>query len=420
VTSVYSNGPARNFVRNPFERLAASSHSLWLAAPYFTGVDSILVAAQAGKPIRLLVGLNATTSPEALAKVCRFPSVAARYLTHRFHAKIYIFDGGVLLGSSNLTDAGMVANREATVLLDPSEDAERIEDVRALFAELWDAARVLTSDTLKLFKRERDALRTGPDPDSLIEKAIGRAEPANINVASRAQSRERLFLEGLRRLVYEQYKPAFSDVGELLAEHGLRRPELSAVGLANETNRFLSWLRLTHIPGEEWRDAPALSREDRSARILEFGGEWAEAANNRVPADYVEWLNRVRTVFESATSIGAASQAELTNGLMSLHAFSEQLRFVKGGLAKLPVEFWSANRNDVRKVKRTLAHLTHGVGEFVERLHDVLYTPSFKLSYFGQFSALELEGTLKPEECPPMNGRMAVALRFLGFVVGGV
>ena len=34
---------------------------------------------------------------------------------------------------------------------------------------------------------------------------------------------------------------------------------------------------------------------------------------------------------------------------------------------------------------------------------------------FGYFCALELYGTIKPAECPPMNGRMATTLRFLGF-----
>ncbi len=38
---------------------------------------------------------------------------------------------------------------------------------------------------------------------------------------------------------------------------------------------------------------------------------------------------------------------------------------------------------------------------------------------FGRFCALELYGTIKPAECPPMNGRMAKALRYLGFDVQG-
>ena len=83
----------------------------------------------------------------------------------------------------------------------------------------------------------------------------------------------------------------------------------------------------------------------------------------------------------------AYTKDEIGRGLMSLHAFREQL------------------------------NLIHGEGDFVFRLHDALYAAEFKLGYFGYFYALELIGTVKPEVCPPINGRMGKALRFLGFDV---
>ena len=64
-------------------------------------------------------------------------------------------------------------------------------------------------------------------------------------------------------------------------------------------------------------------------------------------------------------------------GLLGVHAFAEQQRFTKGGRVNLPVEFWSANP-DVNRVRATLSHLVHGPGEFVERLHDVLYDRAMK------------------------------------------
>ncbi|BDV36596.1 hypothetical protein SS37A_41260 (plasmid) [Methylocystis iwaonis] len=48
----------------------------------------------------------------------------------------------------------------------------------------------------------------------------------------------RLFLEELRRQVYEQYRPAFTEVTSLLQEGNFRRAELEDVGVANESNRF--------------------------------------------------------------------------------------------------------------------------------------------------------------------------------------
>jgi hypothetical protein len=124
-------------------------------------------------------------------------------------------------------------------------------------------------------------------------------------------------------------------------------------------------------------------------------------------------------VFGTEDAIASASKDELMEGLVSIHAFLEQLRFVKGGAVNLPAAFWSANNDDVAKVRQTLTYLLHGPNDFIQRLHDVLYDPRMKLKFFGQFCALELYGTIKPQECPPMNGRIAKALRYLGFDVRG-
>jgi hypothetical protein len=416
---VFSNGPSKDYVINPFNRLIGKSSSLHLAAPYFTMAGPVVDAAKNGKAVQLLIGLNAATHPTALATTMGIPGLAVRYLTHRFHAKIYIFDDAALLGSANLTDAGLMANREAVICLDQSEDLDAIEEVRSLFLELWESAPVLTPTKLAAFTAAWHASRPqGPDPDAAIEAAVGRAEPPNIHVASRSKSRERVFLDDLQRQVYEQYRPAFGEVSRLLEEHGSRRPELAEIGLANETNRFLNWVRLTCVIGEDaWRSAPIQPPEARRTEIVRLGAEWATTTESRVPDDYVDWLHTVQRLFGGPDSIAAASREDLVVGLMSLHAFAEQSRFVKGGSPHLPAAFWAANSQDVEKVRRTLTYLVHGPGDFVPRLHDVLYDAQLKLGYFGRFCALELYGTVKPQECPPMNGRMAKALRYLGFDV---
>ena len=130
-------------------------------------------------------------------------------------------------------------------------------------------------------------------------------------------------------------------------------------------------------------------------------------------------LHNIERIFGSEEAIAGVSKEELTQGLMSIHAFVEMSRFVKGGTANLPLAFWKANNDDTARVKDTLNYLLHGGGDFIQRLHDILYEPGRKLGNFGRFCALELYGTIKPAECPPMNGRMAKTLRYLGFVNGG-
>ncbi len=419
---VFSNaGQNNDLVINPFSDLAAESTCLYLAAPYFSFPDPIVEASRCGKRIQLLVGLNGTTSPRALKTVYEQRGVAIRFLTRRFHAKIYLFDRAALLGSSNLTDAGLRANREAVICLNRPGDADAVDEVRALFQELWDAGDVLTKEKLDAFDRKyRELSRHQFDETSAIESAVGLAEPRNIRVDSQKQSKERLFLEGLRQQVYEQYRPAFNEVTDILEEHNCWRNDLVHLGVAHETNRFLNFVRLTHAVGDEaWKCAPLLEVDDRRNLVQKFGREWHEIDDPKVFDYYSEWLNNVTLVFGNEDNLGAATRDQLTKGLMSLHAFYEQFRFVRGGERNLPAEFWRVNGCDIDRVKSTLRHLLYGRGDFIERLHDILYTPAMKLGKFGVFCALELFGTVNPKECPPLNGRIAKALRFLGFDVAG-
>jgi len=415
---VFSNGPLKDFVINPFKSMVHQSTRLWIAAPYVTMTHDLVEAAKGGKSVYLLVGLNASTSPKALSAVQGLPNCAVRYFTHRFHAKIYLFDNAALVGSSNLTDGGLLSNREATICVDQPDD---LDELRALFLELWNSAQVLTSDKLKRFTAIYETIKPSwPDADPRVEQAVGKAEPTNIAVGSEKATAEGIFLENLRREVYEQYRPSFSEVTKILEANHFRRKELEDVGTANETNRFLNWVRLTYAPGEEiWEFAPLRSEDDRRAEILRLGREWTQTDQSKIPDDYLDWLRRVQSTFGTAGAIEAASKEQLMEGLLSIHAFNEQLRFVKGGKANLPNAFWSANNEDVAKAKRTLTYLIHGEGDFIQRLHDVLYDPAMKLRYFGMFCGLELYGTVQPEDCPPINGRMAKALRYLGFDVRG-
>ena len=426
---IYSNGPNKDFVVNPFTRMLEESEYARLAAPYFTEgkslVDQLVRAATKGKDIQLLIGLNAATDPKALRRIRKERRIIVRYLTRRFHAKIFIFEKGALLGSANLTDGGLNSNREAVINLDHEADADAIEEMRTLFVELWDSGQVLTDNVLDVFEMSYGAYkeqnRKTPDPGKVIEDEFGAAQPHNIDVGSHAKSKERVFLETLQREVNEQYLPHFGEVADILDQQEFRRPDLADFSIEIETNRFLNYVRLTHVIGDEvWQNAPRLSTDKRRTLILGYAREWKTATDSKVPEDFAAWQRAVEETFGTREAIDEADKKQITTGLMSIHAFHARLRFVKGGLENLPTEFWKANNDNLGRVKFTLVHLLHGPGEFVERLHDVIYDSSKKLEGFGYFCALELYGTVHPDVCPPINGRMAKALRFLGFDVRAV
>jgi hypothetical protein len=413
---IFSNGPAKDFVMNPFTGLVSKASQISIAAPYVTKTDALLDAARSGKRVDLLVGLNAITTPAALAAVYQEPNIRVRYYAHpRFHAKIYIFDAAAMLGSSNLTDGGLLSNREATILLEDADDPDAIVELRAVFKDLWEHARALTPEILKRFVEARKSI-TAVNADDVIAGKVGNAEPPNINVDSQHQTSERMFLEGLRRQVME-YGNAFSEITRLLLENNLHRAELDGIGPANQTNRFLSWVRVTHAPGDQWQSVQPRPHNERREEILRLGREWIIPANDSMHEEYLPSLRQVHRIFGDADALQAASKESLTEGLTSLHAFSEQLRFVKGGAPSLPIVFWKENNEDVDKVRKTLKYWVHGGGDFVERLHDILYDDRMKLRLFGTACSLELYGTINPNDCPPVNGRIIKGLRYLGFDV---
>jgi hypothetical protein len=412
---LFSNRGGANFVVNPYEEQIRRSNEVLIAAPYVTETQQLVAAAQAGKKISLIVGINECTSPAALSALIELPNCVVRYFTGGFHAKIYVFDEAALVGSSNLTYPGLHSNREATLLVEDSED---LDEVRRLFSELWENAQTLTPDKLKAFAKihVRPAFEDG-NP-RYADAVGGKVEPPSIKVNSGRPNATRMFAEQLRRQVYEQYKPAFTEVLETIRQGNYRRSDLEDLGIAYETNRFLNWVRLTQAPGDTWAQVPFRpDREERLSEIRRLAQEWVKADKNQVPHDYTDMLRTTQRVFGTAESIEGALKDDLSEGLLSLHAFLEQLRFVKGGREKLVPFFWSENNNDVSGVKRSLSRLVHVHGDFIERFHDLVYDPAWWLEHFGTFCALELFGTIKPEEFPPINGRMAKALRFLGYDV---
>jgi len=75
------------------------------------------------------------------------------------------------------------------------------------------------------------------DVDDLIGGVVGKAEPPNINVGSQKKTAERIFLESLRRQVYE-YRNAFNEVERLLEDNKLLRAELNGLDAATRQTGF--------------------------------------------------------------------------------------------------------------------------------------------------------------------------------------
>ncbi|SDU58376.1 phospholipase D family protein [Pseudomonas mandelii] len=416
-SGIYTNSPRQDQVQRPFTAHMATASRIRIAVPYFTRDSEILQAAARGAKVELLVGLNKSTNPSALRRVLDSPNCVVRYFTDGFHAKVFLFDGVVMLGSANLTEGGMASNREAVLVLDQPGDEDRILDIELFFAQVWDSAEVLTLQVFKQFRDAWDKASRLSNPDTPFQ-VLRDVEPPTVLSGSGHKSAEQHYLSDLQKSIYEEYSPAFADVSGVLRDRGVRRPEFAELGLAVETNRFLNWVRLEHAIGDaSWQEAPLRPEAERRRIVESLAEQWISTTTPHIPDDYFQLLSELRKVMATPESIRASDHDQLAHALICVHAFKQQLRFTKGGEEALPTKFWKLNQGDLLRVQNSLIYLVHGSDDFAERICGVLYDQRYKLGAFGRFCALELVGTLKPEQVPPINGRMAKALRFLGFDV---
>ncbi|EJM81315.1 hypothetical protein PMI34_05220 [Pseudomonas sp. GM74] len=416
-SGIYTNSLGQDQVQRPYTVHMAKASKIRIAVPYFTRESEILQAAARGAKIELLVGLNKSTNPTALRRVLDAPNCVVRYFTDGFHAKVFFFDGVVMLGSANLTEGGMASNREAVLVLDQPGDEDRILDLQLFFAQVWDSAEVLTLQVCKQFRDAWDKSSRLGNPDAPFQ-ILQDVEPPTVLSGSGQKTAQQHYLSELQKLIYEEYCPAFTEVSAVLVDGGFRRSEFTELGLEVETNRFLNWVRLEHAIGEaSWQEAPLRQEGLRRQMIIRLAEEWVTTTHTHIPDDYFELLTELRAVMATPESIRAANHDQLASALICVHAFKQQLRFTKGGEDALPAKFWKFNNGDLLRVQNSLINLVHGSDDFAVRICAVLYDQRHKLGAFGRFCALELVGTLKPKQVPPINGRMVKALRFIGFDV---
>ena len=422
VRDVYGNSKRSGYTIDFFSLMAPRASSAFLACPFFSTFDPIKLLTERGCNVRLIVRLCSITPPPVLQQALADPLVSVRYYTSRdFHAKLYIIDDRALIGSANLTKAGLNTNREVSVVLQKDRDPS-FDELPGLFNWFWDYADVFNREVLDAYKL---AFRTigAPREEDEFERALGKhvplVAPPNAKVGSEIISKRRSFLQSFRRKYDERLLPAYAEVGEYFAADGRRRPEYASGNVEIELNRFLGWSRIVHAPGETWRQSPLADRSGRAARITALLDDWfsrpTTAAGDMIYEDReVQQIEALQRNFATADSINALSYDELFDTLTSCHAFLELLRFVAGGLDGVRREF--GERNSLAEIKRTLVYLLHGDGSILERAYDCIYNESYKLYLFGESCVMELVGWLDPTR-PPINGRTIKALRFFGFDV---
>lgn len=411
-----------DFIRNALYGSMSGIGDIFIAVAFFTDSDVIETMTKQGCHVRLIVRLGFPTSPTALRKVAKNPSVEIRYFTDQsFHPKLYVFgDKVALVGSANLTTAALLTNQEIAVSID-SEDA-RFAELSALFASYWGEARVLTQDEIekydKIYKSHSASMVAVDRAEQEIEDQIGRTTFANIDRGRHRISKESVFIDTYRKS-YQESTTAFHKVRNVYEAIGRRKANEDSIPLRLEIDSFFSFARETYAVKETWREQPKgwnnASEEKLRSHIREWHDtDWWHFSHTIVETNYP----LIRSTFSSSDSIQSSSIDKVVSALTVLHSFHDRLRFFEGGLESLQEAFMTKNSSgDIRK---TLTYLLFGPGDIVKRMCDAIYDSSYKLSEFGPANVQELVGWVNNEDLPVVNGRTTKVLRFYGFDVAQV
>ncbi len=412
--TLFSNSPLgrRDFTINFFYENAIGVQSALLACPFFSNANPLKILNEAGcRRTRLLIRLCGSTSPVALAAARELPNVQIRYFTSEsFHAKFYILDNMALIGSANLTGAGMMSNRELSVVV--SSASEWFDEIPSLFEELWDSAGVLTDHALSTFANWHRSLG-GVKQEPAID-GVDKAAPETIKVGSGGVTRERTYLDTYRREYFEVLIPNYRIVADIFKSTNRRHPNLQSTSLRYEIDRFLSWVKLTFTTDETLLTNPIRLGADLRTNIESHIAKWFESSQS-TDEDRLARLSRLRNIFATSENLQDIEFSSLTDSLLGVAAFDEQLRFTKGGKASLVQAF--QKDNDSKRVRMNFDHLAFGTSDFVQRTYDCIYSADYRIAHFGRNCITELFGWINHEDVPPLNGRGIKALRYLGFDV---
>jgi len=412
-TLLFSNSKIRrDFLRSKLEALG-KNRDVFIAVAFFTYAELIEKFLNNNCTVYLIFRLGFPTNPRHLEKIISKKNILIRYYTDpSFHPKLYIFENeAAFVGSSNLTDSGILTNQELNIKID--FDNPIFEELNKIFFEYWEHAKPLTQGDLSKYKLIwSNLVDINADAEQKIEKRIGNVCFPNISRPDKdKKNKKRIYHEKLLKR-YQNFLDKFNTLKELYLDIGERKVTEDQLPIRIEIDQFLNWIRKTKAQGKTYEDAPTRNCTDLhnfiqdniriflSAEFLDI----IEVYQNRYPL--------ISTNLSSPLKINRLTEEELLTTISKIHAFAARFRYY-GSIEQMLETFLKENGLD--KIKDTLKHLLFGHGDFQLRIVDCVFNPKFDLRHFGVSCIEETFGWANTVEIPICNERTFISMQWLGF-----
>jgi len=368
--------------------------------------------------IKMIIRLDHGTNAIRLKEIVKLNNVFIRYFTGtRFHPKFYLFKNGIgIIGSSNLTNAGLINNNEANISI--SVDSPIYEELEKQFNIYWVNARVLDINVLDKYIETCDNNQNDLDKmikkiDKSIENEFGIIEYSDSNYSKEFFDKRELYIEDFKRM-YQLFLNNFEFLRKTYEDTKLRKTNDEKLPLRIEIDQFTNWIRANKCHKTEYENAPILEGENLKQNIIlnikKFINDEMPYFDKVVNESYPIIMKYLST----PEKIDNITEDNLKIALYRIHSFHDQLRFFQGGFDAQFKQF--IDDNGFEKIKESFKYiLFSSENDFKTRIGNYLYDNNLKLKHFGDSCAKELFGWLNHEEIPIYNNRTYISMRWLGF-----
>lgn len=411
---LYTNSNQRkDHLRFELERYGKDCEIL-IAVPFFTYPDLLNKFSRNSCNIKLIVRLCESTSPAALSAIINDRNIVTRFYTSPyFHPKFYIFGNRIaFVGSSNLTDRGLISNQEVNIAIQP--DDPRFDELKTLFDEYWEYAEPLEMDILNKYQSLTSKAQPPKESKSLddsIREVIGNYDFPNIQRDIHQRSRADTRASEFRR-DYQLFLRKFSLLEEIYKGFGQRKVDDPEFPLRFEIDQFLNWIRETYASGDSYLNANVLTEVELRISIPERITEFMQAETPYINNLHNDVIPRFRRNFGSPESIIALSADDLYDTLLGVNAFVVRIRYCGDRRNGIRAFF---EQNDISRVKETIIYLLFWDAPYIDRLVACIFDQRYTLQNFRESCVKELFGWCNTENIPPCNERILISMTWMGF-----
>ncbi len=376
-----------HIVTNSFEHQTLAQHinnfasnvtRFRAAIAFFTSAEFVEdFAKHPNCTVHLIVSLNPPTSYRALRELLWRTNIRIDFIASGLHSKIYLLENSAnqrlaVIGSSNLTNGGLIGNIETNVIF-RNEEVD-FHDIDSHFNYIVERSSALTPEILEQYRDEYESFvaansqrRTSTSPPAVL------ARPASTIASS--------FLHFWRSVNY---------VRELV--HDLSADSFPELPVYAAIDHFWHYL---------------ISIEGHSAVSGEIQKRGRDQAIRDLFSKYAEWdlggdqywkvlMDKVRLV-QNLLSSARILDLKMTEAI----AIYQSLHANETAIKRFGTDAKFSSANSIESVIRTFSVLLHSSESVENRIGLAL--SAYKLKHFGPSCVQELNGWFHPNMFPVRN-----------------